>query len=94
MKEKPAENKSREEELVERLRKHPQMMERFEAILGLAEGNDGPIPKADDVEERLIEEVRLLGNTTMRDWAGEIEQRTAQEFLQAHPKGRCSKKKQ
>jgi hypothetical protein len=96
MKEKPAKNnsKSREEALVERLRLHPVLMERFEAILGIAEGDDNaPIPKADDVEDMLIEEVRKLGNATMRNWAHKIEERGAREFLQAHPKGRCAKKK-
>jgi len=50
MKDKPAAKKSSEEQLVERLRAHPEMMERFEAILGLTESGEGPIRKADDVE--------------------------------------------
>jgi hypothetical protein len=93
MKEEPAENKSREEQLVERLREHPEMMERFEAILGLTESGDGPIRKADDVEDQLVQEVRRLGNMTMREWAKKAEERAAQEFIQAHPKSRKLKKK-
>ena len=94
MKKNPAENKSREEQLIEKLRKHPEMMERFEAILGLAESGDGPIRKADDVEDQLVEEVRKLGNMTMQEWAKKAESRSAQEFIEAHPKSRCFKKKQ
>ena len=93
MKDKPAAKKSSEEQLVERLRAHPEMMERFEAILGLTESGEGPIRKADDVEDQLVEEVRRLGKMTMREWAKKAEERTAQEFIQAHPKGRSVKKK-
>lgn len=55
--------------LVERMRCHPDLRERFEAILNVAEGGEGEVATADQVEEMLIEEVRRLGNATMRDWA-------------------------
>ena len=95
MKEKPGVGKSREEQLLERLRKHPELMERFEAILEITESGskEGPIPKADDIEDRLVEEVRRIGNASMRQWVEKIEERTAQEFLKEHPQGRISKKK-
>lgn len=55
--------------LVERMRRHPDLQERFEAILHLAEGGEGEVGTADQVEEMLVEEVRRLGRDTMRDWA-------------------------
>ena len=69
--------------LVERMRRHPQMQERFEVILNLAEGREGEVGTADEVEEALIEEVRRLGNTTMREWAT-----GARDKLEADLRGR------
>ena len=50
------------------MRRHPEMRERFEAILNLAEGPEGEVGTADQVEEMLIEEVRRLGKATLREW--------------------------
>lgn len=53
----------------ERLKKHPELKARFEAILDVAEANsDGP-DTADAVESRTLDEVRRLGNEVMTDWA-------------------------
>lgn len=55
----------------ERLKKHPELKARFEAILDVAEANiDGP-DTADAVESRTLNEVRQLGNEVMTDWAKE-----------------------
>lgn len=55
--------------MLERMRRHPRLRERFEAILNLAEGEEGEAGTADQVEDMLVEEVRRLGAATMRDWA-------------------------
>lgn len=69
MRKKHHEISAEEAALVEGMRRHPQLRERFEAILNLAEGEEREVVTADQVEGMLIEEVRRLGNATMRDWA-------------------------
>lgn len=50
-----------EKHLLQLLREHPEMMERFSSILELAASKEGPVKSADEVEALLIEEVRRLG---------------------------------
>jgi hypothetical protein len=47
--------------LIERLREHPELMERFHSILEISANADGPVKRADGVEGLLIEEMRRLG---------------------------------
>jgi hypothetical protein len=82
-----------ETHLIEQLRERPALAERFQAILGLTECEDGPVRRADDVEDMLVEEVRRLGNTTMREWARKTEEKVTREFKAEHPKSHCAKKK-
>lgn len=71
---------AQEKQLIERLRQHPELMERFESILEISANAEGPIKSADEVEALLIEEMRRLGNTTMRDWAAGAEKRLGDEL--------------
>ena len=83
----------REERLWERLRAHPELLARFESILGLTEVSAGPLRSADEIEEQLIQEVRRLGHEVMTDWAVRAEARVADEVLQANAAVRLRKKK-
>lgn len=80
-----------EEKFMEKCRRHPELSERFEAILKIAEDEEKKGSKVDEIEEILIEEVRRLGNETMRRWSSkkhwqiEEEMRAAQMY--------CGKKK-
>lgn len=56
-------------ELLSRLDAHPELRSRFEAILAVAEGEDGTLKEADAAEARLIQEVRRLGQETLQAWA-------------------------
>lgn len=89
---KPSE-KGREERFMEKLREHPLLMERFEAIMELTRSESGPIRKADQVEELLVEEVRKLGNRAMQDWAQGAEARAAEQLKRETPGTRSYKKK-
>lgn len=82
-----------EEHLVQRLREHPEMMERFSSILELAASKDGPVKSADEVEALLIEEVRRLGKTAMGDWALNAERRLGNELTQQDATASVRKKK-
>ncbi len=82
-----------EEAFMEELRKHPQMFERFRAIMQLTNSSDGVISKADEVEELLIQEVRRLGVTSMENWARGAEEQSARALKQSKTSVHCSKKK-
>ncbi len=84
---------AREKRLLEALRRHPELLERFEAILALTRSGAGPLRSADEIEELLVEEVRRLGSRAMHDWAQGAEERAARDLRQAHPKARLRKKK-
>jgi len=69
-----------EAQLFDRLRQHPEMMERVQSILDIAYHTEGPLKSADQVEELLIQEMRRLGNTSMHQWATQAEQRVSREL--------------
>lgn len=69
-----------ETQLMERLRSHPEMMARVQAILEIAHNEDGPLKTADEVEDLLVEEMRRLGNATMNRWAFQAEERVMTEL--------------
>ena len=83
----------REERLLERLRAHPELLARFESILGLTEVAEGPLRTADEIEEQLVAEVRRLGHEVMSDWAVRAEERVAEEVIKANAEVRLRKKK-
>lgn len=83
----------RTKRLAEELGKHPHLRDQVEAILHLVRGDDGPIGKADDVEERLVQEVRKLGKNAMQAWALNAEVRSAAQLQRDSPTARCLKKK-
>jgi hypothetical protein len=84
---------AQERQLMQRLREHPELRERFESILEISTNAEGPIKSADEVEELLIEELRRLGNTTMRDWATGAEGRLGSQLEQQDASARARKKK-
>ena len=55
--------------LVEKLSQNPLLMEQVEAIVELVRSKEGPIGRADDVEELLDCEIRKLGKKAMQEWA-------------------------
>ena len=80
-------------QLIEQLREHPEMMERVQSIFAITRNAEGPLKTADEVEELLIQEMRQLGNTSMRQWAMQAEERVSQELKRQHPGVRSRKKK-
>lgn len=84
--------RTREQRLVEALREHPELLERFEAILALTDSEQGALRSADEIEELLVEEVRRLGHGAIEQWAKGAEERTARELREIHPQARLKKK--
>lgn len=79
-----------EQQLVERLRAHPQIRERVQAILDMASSSG---KSADEIEELLIAEIQRLGNATMESWAARTEEKLVQELKQKDPLAKVRKKK-
>jgi hypothetical protein len=79
--------------LIKQLREHPELQERFQAILALANATDGPLKTADQIEDMLVEEVRKLGNATMQEWAAKAQQRLTTKLKTQDPSIRSRKKK-
>ena len=71
---------TQETQLIERLRQHPEMLDRVQSILDLVHASDGPLKSADEVEELLIQELRQLGHSTMTELATEAEARDGDEL--------------
>jgi hypothetical protein len=82
-----------ERQLIEQLRKCPELFERVRSILEISASAEGSIRQADEIEARLIEEMRRLGHTTMETWAREAEQRLAEELKQKDASASVRKKK-
>lgn len=80
-------------QLIEQLREHPELMERFGVIVEIATNAQGQLKKADEVEALLIEEMRRLGNTTLGSWAAHGEQRLGEQLQQKEASACVRKKK-
>ncbi len=65
----------------ERLNKHPQLKKRIEQLLEVVENANGDFQKANDAEQRVIEELRKMGNEVLHDWASNREKQEYQKIL-------------
>ena len=79
MKEKAGGSVSGERTLEERLGEYPELRARFEEMLAIVENADGDIVKADEAEERVIQELRQLGQSALQGWAERKQRRVQRE---------------
>lgn len=89
----PANLTEAELQLLQQLRQHPELMERFQTILEITANVDGPLKSADEVEDLLIQEMRRLGNTSLETWAAEAEKRLGEQLQQKDDSAFAVKKK-
>ncbi len=82
-----------ERQLIEQLRKQPELLERVRSILEITASAEGPLKKADEVEALLIQEMRRLGQATMENWARRAEQSLAEQLKQQDASASVRKKK-
>jgi hypothetical protein len=66
--------------IAKRLEAHPILAARFLRILEIAEDTGGDLRRADDAEQRAIDELRALGQEVLHDWG---QRREAVEFAKA-----------
>ena len=55
--------------LEERLREYPDLYGRISELVAVVENAAGDVVKADEAEERVIAELRQLGQSALQNWA-------------------------
>ncbi len=78
--------------LDERLREYPQLRERMEALVAVVENASGDVVKADEAEQRVMEEIRQMGQEALQAWAQRKHRRLEQAYDQRRDVTRKSKK--
>lgn len=78
--------------LVQKLEKYPSLQARLEEMIKVVENISGEFEVADDVEERLIPEVRGMGRDLMQVWAqDQMEKKVAEVKHQKNVKRHTKK---
>jgi membrane-bound ClpP family serine protease len=86
-----ATTKLSDEEFLAFLEKHPDLRDRFASIVSAVENSEGNLKEADAAEERIIEEMRLLGREALQGWAErqvEVTEREIRQQPQMHRQGK------
>jgi uncharacterized Ntn-hydrolase superfamily protein len=65
----------------ERLKDHPDLIARLEALADIVENSDGDVEKADEAERRVLEEVRQMGHQVLQGWAQRQQRKKAEAAL-------------
>ena len=68
-----------DEALLAFFQSHPGFRDRLASIVGAVGNVDGDLGEADAAEERLVEEMRLLGREALQGWADERVEATERE---------------
>jgi len=84
---------TRSESLEERLNRHPDLKSKIESLLSVVENAEGDLIKANAAEQRVIEEIRQLGQTALQGWAERQNQAQHDEFTQTNPQAQRTRKK-
>lgn len=71
---------------------HPDLRERFVSIAMAVADTEGNLKEADAAEERIVEEMRLLGREAMQEWAQTQVAATEREIRQQPAMHRQGKK--
>jgi hypothetical protein len=62
-------------EFLARLQRHPELQAKFDALLDIVDNAAGDALKADEAEQRVFEELRLMGQQAIQAWAERKQQR-------------------
>jgi uncharacterized NAD(P)/FAD-binding protein YdhS len=69
--------------LEERLSAHPHLLERIEALLNVVENSASDVEEADVAEQRMMEQVRQIGQQALTNWA-EVQHQKQSELLRSY----------
>ena len=64
------------------LRGHPGLRKRMSSIVLAVAGDEGELKEADAAEERIVDEMRLLGREALKSWAENRVEATEREIRQ------------
>ena len=78
-------NPNKEQQLINRLKQHPKLLDRMEALLNVVENSAGDCTKADDAEQYVIEELRKMGSDALHCWADTAVNKTAAQLREQQP---------
>jgi hypothetical protein len=79
--------------LEERLNRHPELKTKIESLLAVVENAEGDVVKANEAEQRVIEEIRQLGQVALQGWASRQNQEQTDTFIQGNPQAQRTRKK-
>lgn len=79
--------------LEERLNHHPELKARIETLLLVVENAEGKLVKANEAEQRVVEEIQKLGQAALQGWASRQNQVQSDDFVQANPQAQRTRKK-
>jgi hypothetical protein len=79
--------------LEERLNCHPELKTKIESLLVVVENAEGDLVKANEAEQRVIEEIRQLGQAALQEWATQQNQEQTDQFIQDNPQAQRTRKK-
>lgn len=74
-----------EQIFINRLKQHPKLLDRMEALLNVVENVAGDCTKADDAEQYVIEELRKMGNDALHCWADTAVNKAAEQLREQQP---------
>ena len=76
--------KNKKFSLEKRLTQHPQLQQRFEALLDIVEDANGDLDKANAAEERVIQELQQMGREAIEHWGKVKESQKSKQYLEAN----------
>jgi hypothetical protein len=83
---------TKRDEFPERVRRYPELQARMEALLDVVENASGDVVKADEAEERVVEEIRPMGQEALQAWAERKQRRVEAEYERRRDMSRKEKK--
>jgi hypothetical protein len=73
------------ESIEQRLKVHPALKAKIEDLLAVVENAEGDLIRADAAEQRVVEEIRQLGQTALQEWATRQDRQQSEAFIEANP---------
>lgn len=86
-------SRSGKKTLEERLAQHPALKTKIESLVSVVENTAGDLTQADEAEQAVIEEIRVLGQAALAGWAEQSHGAARERFIQGHPQAHRSGKK-
>jgi histidinol dehydrogenase len=65
----------------------------MESLLSVVENAEGDLAKANEAEQRVIEEIRQMGQVALQEWTSRQNQGQTDEFIKDNPQAQRTRKK-